>query len=199
MRKRNVTGMGSKTDFRKLKIQLISKIAPAGSVEEYFGDTADKYEFWQPHLCGVCCVKMIADAVYTTNSWSLAELVDTFVKTKAFRISGNGAVEGAFHYPMKKVLASLGINSHVVRKISVPNMAARIENGAAVILSVDLGRITSGDESGGHLVLVTNYNRDRDVFTVYDSLGLLGRNGVDNDMSSENLAYISNCKGLIVG
>jgi hypothetical protein len=186
-------------DFRTTAPPFFSKIISPQDAVNIFGGVWDDYVFWQPYLCGVCCVKMVGDTAGITNHTPLLSIVHEFVRTGAFVILEDGSVDGAFHYPMASVIEDLGLHAEVVRRLPASKVAYFVERGSAVILSCDLAKMTDGRESGGHLVLVYGYDVDREIFLIHDSLEILGDKGCAAEVNATELERISNSKGITVG
>ena len=177
---------------------FVSRNIPPEDLDDVFGGEAEEYQLWRPHICGVCCVKMIGDAAGVTNGDTLMELVQDFVAAGALVVRDDGQVDGAFHHPMARVIEDLGLHATITGHLSVPTVAELVTHGSMVILSCDLAAMTGGRQSGGHLVLVYGYDAEQEAFLVHDCSEILGDDGRAAQVDATELARISNTKGLLV-
>ena len=46
----------------------------AGQPWVVFGSTKELYDYWIPHVCGICCLKMVGDTLGKTSSYTLYAL-----------------------------------------------------------------------------------------------------------------------------
>lgn len=163
-----------------------------------FGATQQDYEMWIPHVCGVCCLKMAGDTVHKTEDYTLYDLTMACLREGAFRITETGEIEGIFHYPLSRVAQTLGIPAVVDGHISEDKILQAIALGRFVMLSIDLAKVRPLLK-GSHLVLVYSYIVATDTFLLHDCSSVIGKDGCNVQIRRQDLAAISNRKGLILG
>lgn len=187
-------------DFRGLEIPYVAK-GSQDSVEDavIFGDSVEQYQFWRPHICAVCCLKMAGDAVDKTRDMTLSMLTNACLEKGVFRLE-KGDVLGAYHRPLVRVMNKLGIPTRRVGNISTEEMVREIGNGKIIFLSIDLAKLPNSSWDESHFVVVYDVIGDpKTEFRLHDCSSVLSENGNAMSMSEEELSRLSNRKGLIVG
>lgn len=191
----------SKTiDFRDLEIPYVAKGSQDSAIDAaIFGGTIERYKFWRPHMCAVCCLKMVGDAAGKTNDMTLSRLVDVCLEKGVFRVEHND-VFGAFHRPLVRVMNKLGIPARKVGNVSTEDMVREIGNGKIIFLSIDLAKLPNSSWDESHLVVVYDVIiSPKREFRLHDCSSVLSENGNAMSMSEEELSRLSNMRGLIVG
>lgn len=163
----------------------------------YFGADQGTYEQWEPHICGICCLKMVGDTLSKTLNLSLYELTMQCLEQGGFRITDDGDIVGVFHYPLAELGNRLGIPIKVAPGLTLSQSQQVISDSGFAILSVDLAKLNTGLR-GGHLLLLHKYLPDSDEFVLHDCASAIGFPGNNIHITSNELAAISNSKGLIV-
>lgn len=163
----------------------------------YFGADEEAYQRWAPHICGICCLKMVGDTLDRTTDLSLYELTTMCVDRGGFRVTADNKIEGVFHYPLAELGNDLGIPLRVAPGVDAAQAKNVVAESGFVIFSVDLARF---DERlrGGHLLLLHDYLPATDEFVLHDSSSAVGQPGRYVRLTSATLATIGNNKGLIV-
>lgn len=188
-------------DFGRTPIPFSQKGTP-GSKEDArtFGASSELYDFWRPHLCGVCCLKMIGDAVGATKDLSLYTLTERCVSKGVLKVDKHNEVFGAYHYPMATMLHEMGVPAQVEGQLTGDVIEKSLSSGKLVMLSVDLAKVEHCPSDESHLVLVyESLGGALNSFRLHDCASALGPDGNGMTMESAELMRISNEKGLIVG
>lgn len=178
-------------------VSFISKHSPGKEPWLNFGSTRMEYERWAPHICGICCIKMIGDTLGLTNNESLHSLTMECFNGKGFILDGRGEIAGAFHHPLLRLLTSRGLNGEVLGNIEIDTILRAIDLGDYVILSVDLVKINSS-LNGSHLVLIYGYDDNLKEFILHDCSNVISSNGRGVKLKINELDRISNGKGLVI-
>jgi hypothetical protein len=187
-------------DFNKLVIPFVPKGSPDSAADaSKFGAPVDQYQFWRPHMCAVCCLKMVGDAAHKTNTMSLSTLVDECVAEGVFTVSTEKEVRGAFHFPLAHVMEKLGMPARVAGKMSIEDIICEIRNGKVIFLSVDLSKLEENPHPESHLVVVYGVDDTEAELYLHDCASVLSPNGNGIHMAREELAKLSNGKGLVIG
>jgi hypothetical protein len=187
-------------DFSKLDIPFVSKGSSDSAADAaQFGASVEQYQFWRPHMCAVCCLKMVGDVVHKTDAMSLSALVDTCVAEGVFQVNAEKEVRGAFHFPLAHVMEKLGIPAKVVGKMSIEDIIREIKNGKVMFLSVDLSKLKDSPYNESHLVVVYGVSDSEAELYLHDCASVLGPNGNGMHILREELARLSNGKGLVIG
>ncbi|QUQ65721.1 hypothetical protein [Kutzneria sp. CA-103260] len=162
-----------------------------------FGADEETYERWAPHVCGICCLKMVGDTLGRTTDLSLHELTVMCVDRGGFRVNADDTIEGVFHHPLAALGNDLGIPSRVAPGVDVAQARSVVAESGFVLFSVDLARFDQRLR-GGHLLLLHDYLPAADEFVLHDCSSAVGQPGRDVRLTSAVLARIGNNKGLIV-
>lgn len=191
----------SKTiDFRDLEIPYIAKGSQDSVADTViFGGTIEQYQFWRPHICAVCCLKMAGDVAGKTNDMTLSVLTNACLEKGVFRIENNDVL-GAYHRPLVRFMNKLGMPTRRVGNISTEDMVQEIRNGKIIFLSVDLAKLPNSPSDESHFVVVYDVIDGPDAgFRLHDCSSVLSNDGNAMFVSEEELSRLSNRKGLIVG
>lgn len=187
-------------DFSKVAMPFIAKGA-LHSLEDAqsFGGDVAKYGFWRPHMCAVCCLKMVGDVMHKTDVLSLSALVDKCVESGVYIVDSHKNVKGAFHHPLVHVMEKLGIPAKVAGKIEMEQLVHEVSHGKVVFLSVDLSKLPDSQYDESHLVVVYKYLSPEREFKIHDCASVLSENGNGMLIAEEELSKLSNKKGVIIG
>lgn len=179
-----------------IKVKYLSK--RSGKAWRQFGaPSRDKYEKWNPEVCGICCLKMIGDTFGLTNHASLYSLALKCLAYDGYKITPSGEIKGVFHKPLLDLAKNLGLDGQVERKLPIKKIVKALIVHDFVILSINKSKVDAS-LSGGHLILVHEYNPIPNTFTVHDPEPILSDNGENIVISSSRLQEISNNKGLVI-
>lgn len=180
------------------KVIFISKRINESVPWVKFGcDTQEEYEKWLPHVCGICCLKMIGDTVNKTNRLSLYQLTLKCLSKGGFKILNDGKIEGVFHYPLLQLAVELGLSGEVKKCMDNKQIIESVTNNRFIILSVDLKKIDL-HLVGSHLLLIYGCQKHTNKFILHDTSAILSKTGQAVLISGTYLEKISNKKGLII-
>lgn len=196
---RGVDDLGNKVvDFRRRPIPYVSKNTAAAAGD--FGGTTADYDFWRPHMCGVCCVKSIGDALGVTTGTTLFDLIKLCVEHEVYRFDDAGDIRGAYHYPLCDLLRTrIGVPAHVAPDLSTAIVKHQLAQGKAIILSVDLGKSAHRRAPVTHLVTVYAHDPVCDTYTLHDCSSAIVADGCAAVVPARYLSMLSNRRGLVVG
>ena len=155
------------------------------------------YEYWVPHVCGICCVKMVGDTYGLTNQYSLYDLTMQCKSLGGFKESKDGKMRGVFHHPLVELAKEVGLAGRVERRLENDRIKAGIKKNHFAVLSIDLHRLT-GFMNGDHLILIHQYDSEKDSFILHDCAALVGCKGKNTKISPARLDAISNYKGIVL-
>ena len=158
--------------------------------------TAEQWETWNPHICGICCLKMLSDT-FRSESPTTYTLLSRCRELGGFREDEAQHIRGVFHHPLLNLAREIGFDGVVEGQLSASSVRTAIEEGKFAVLSIDLARVRP-DLSGGHLLLVHSYERDSNEFIFHDCSEVLACPGANLRMNDLSLEQISNRKGIII-
>jgi hypothetical protein len=113
-------------------------------------------ETWNPHICGICCLKMLADTFLPGHLTTYA-LTFRCRQLGGFREDERQQIRGVFHHPLLNLAREIGFDGVVEGQLSASALTTAIQEGRFAVLSINLARVGS-TLSGGHLVLVHSYD-----------------------------------------
>ncbi len=197
--KPKMNNLESRVDFSGVEMPFVAK-GTLNSVEdaEKFGGTLEKFNFWRPHMCAVCCIKMVGDAVHKTDGITLSDLVDMSVNDGVYRREGDD-VKGAFHYPMVDLLKKLGIYAEVGKNIDIQTLKRLLIEGKVIFLSVNLAKVRGSKHKESHMIVLYKYDESTGTFHLNDCANFIDPKGYDIQIDEQYLKELSNNKGVIVG
>lgn len=142
----------------------------------------EEYQRWAWNLCGMVCLKSVLEYTNTSGQEkSLMELAKACVDRGAYTIDSNtGEIRGLFYEPFVRYIRDeFGMNGRVAAPLSVEDMIGEIHEGNFVIASVHptIRDLSPPPRKGGHLVLVTGYDRTDETtpkLIYHDPAGLYG-------------------------
>jgi hypothetical protein len=179
------------------EVRFVAKRPESSQPWVYVGfPTAEEWEMWNPHICGICCLKMLADT-FRSDSPTIYTLTSRCRELGGFREDERQQIRGVFHHPLLNLAREIGFDGVVKGQLSAGALRRAVEDGRFALLSIDLARVRP-DLSGGHLLLVHSYDEDSNEFILHDCSEILARPGSNIRLKDTYLERISNHKGLIV-
>lgn len=165
-----------------------------------FGASVVETEFWTPHICGICCLKMVGDTLGHTTGHTLADLTFRCREMGGFTQRRDGSVVGVFHHPLVELAELFGMRGGVERDLDAARIQQLLQEGKYVLLSVDLHRAhTVREASGSHLVLIFGYSANTDEYDLHDSSAILREHGSGIAIPQSELRAMSNDRGVWLG
>jgi len=179
-----------------LKIPFLSKRPRVPDPWNLAGFQSEaEWQLWNPHICGIYCLKMLIDGV-TASTNTLASLTVRCCELGGFR-NENGRIQGVFHKPLLQLAKELGFEGNIEGHLSTDLIIQSIKQHRFVLLSIKLDRVTA-TLSGSHLILIHSYRKTASKFTFHDCSEVLGVPGANLTIDNISLNSISNKKGLIL-
>ncbi|MBD3896520.1 hypothetical protein IEI94_11735 [Halomonas sp. ML-15] len=124
--------------------------------------SAEEYERWARHVCGMACLKM-AIAHFTGSVYPIFHLLERAIQHGAY-LERDGEIKGMIYAPATQLLReAFGLQATVHTGVEVHELAEYFNGDALFIASVHPGIRTPEVEPparGGHLVLVTEATQD---------------------------------------
>lgn len=164
-----------------------------------FGSSPEDYRRWVPEICGICCLKMVGDTLGATHGVTLYDLTMQGVQKGVLVERDDGTIGGAYHHPLVDLAREYGIPGRVVRNLTADRIVEAIEQGKFAMVSVDLARVEGSSLSGGHLLLVYGFNPRDNIFGIHDCASLVRSDGEGMSIPRQELATMSNHKGVVLG
>lgn len=185
-------------------------IGPAGAVGFYpkyqasleescsvFGCSESEFLRWIPEVCGILCLKMVLDTYGLALDRSPYDLTMRCFNLGGFIRQPDGSLRGVFHRPLLQLARELGLQGFVATDYDLEQVDGSLGCGRFVILSIDLHRLDS-NLLGSHLILVHGMDLRSSRYRVHDSAAVLNDTGCNAVLVSEQLALLSNRKGLVL-
>lgn len=160
-----------------------------------YGSDETTFYKWIPHICGVCCLKMVTCACVIARQLSLHELTMLCVEHGAFVERSDGEIDGLMHYPFARFCYKLGLQATVHRRLDIELLKDEISNGLYVMLSIELSRANPSFQ-GSHLILVYGFDVRSDVFWAHDPSSVVRSSGQAMAIPARELSNISNNRGI---
>jgi len=181
-----------------LNIKFIPKRAECEKPWVEFGcEEPAEYNQWVPHICGICCLKMVLDSICPENSMSLYSLTIYCYNLSGFRIMEDGSISGVFHHPLLELARSRGLDGKVFRDVEISSIITEVQEGNYVILSINL-ELATKLMSGSHLILIHAYDDRKEEFIFHDCSQVLDSIGSNLRINHSQLTRISNKKGIVL-
>ncbi len=158
---------------------------------QFGSPSIEVYEKWSPHVCSICCLKMVGDTFGLTNEFSLYQLTMKALKLGVFTENKQtGEISGAFHKPLVELAGILGLKGRVEKRLTINKVKQHLKEGKFVLLSID------SNQTGSHLILVHTFIENKNSFIIHDSEQILGENGENIKLTQDQLNHFSNYKGI---
>jgi hypothetical protein len=159
--------------------------------------SAEEYEGWTLHICGIACLKMILKAeldleLKTLQLVHLAQSYNCLDKEK-----------GIYYHPFcEMVEKEFNLKASFDTALTLEQIQAELCNRHYVMASVHGSireeNLTVPASKGGHLVLITGFNRRNKALTIHDPSGYYGRTQENRVISEANFADFSANRGIII-
>lgn len=175
-------------------MNFISKYYTESELATGFGGTLSEYQKWSPHICGICCLKMVGDTLGVTNHISLYELTLECCDLGGF-IESPSTVKGVYHFPLLRLASKYGITGSVEPNLNIDNLINALGQDKVALLSVDINKLDK-KLNGAHLILVYQYDEKSESFIVNDCAHILNHKGKQISVPKFLLNRICNNKGL---
>ncbi len=144
--------------------------------------TIEEYEHWALSLCGMACASMVL-AFFTTKTYRTIKLAKDATKAGVYTET-DGEISSMQYRPFVKWIKKFDIKAVIYTKLTLRSIQTLLADGALIIASVNPNirgfNTAPNAQVGGHLVLITGYNKIEKTITIQNPAGF------ENNQSQEN-------------
>jgi hypothetical protein len=145
-------------------------------------NTIAEYEHWALSICGMACAAM-AIAFYTGKTYKTIPLAKDATQAGVYTQT-DGTISPMQFQPFVKWIRKFGLKGSVYTKLTVRSIQTLLADNALVIASVNPNirgfNTAPNTQVGGHLVLVTGYNKKDNTITFHNPSGFENNNSQVN-------------------
>lgn len=136
----------------------------------------EAYQKWTLNICGMACTSMILK--YFFNQTSLpVPLAEEAVIEGVYEEDENGHMSDMKYIQYVKWISRFGLKGTVLSRLSVQGVLLALSNDSLVMVSVNPNirgyQTAPASQKGGHLVLVTGYDKTKQTFTINNPSGFV--------------------------
>jgi hypothetical protein len=144
--------------------------------------TIEEYEHWALAICGMACASMLL-AFYTGKTYKTIRLTRDAKKAGVYTEEAN-EISHMHHRPFVRWIRKFNIKATIYTKLTLRSVESLLASGSLIIADVNpniSGFIDAPNtQVGGHLVLVTGYNKIEKNITIQNP------SGFENNQSQVN-------------
>ncbi len=136
-------------------------------------ETIAEYEQWALNACGMACASM-AISFFTKKDYPVVKLGRDALRAGVYTQEDDG-ISTMQYRPFTKWIAKFGITGKVYTKLTLRGLHTLLAQDALVIASVNPNirgyNTVPNTQVGGHLILVTGYNKTDNTVTFHNPSG----------------------------
>jgi len=164
-------------------------------------ESTEEYIYWSWNICGMACLKMILADKFD-KEYKLIELAKSCESYGGYRRNGN-KIEGLFYKPFSVFLKQdYGLKARVWGWfLTIGRIRKEIEKGNYVMASVNAHIRDLGKEpmfKGGHLVLVTGYDRESHVLYLHNPSGFWKQSQQNFEITENDFRKYFAGRGIVI-
>jgi hypothetical protein len=141
--------------------------------EESGARTIKEYERWVLVTCGMACTSMVL-TFYNKGDFRTIPLARDAAKSRVYLKDGDG-ISNMQYQPYTKWLKRFDLRATIYTKLTYKSMCYLLSKGILVIASVNPNindyETAPKTQMGGHLVLITGYNKKEKTITFHNPSG----------------------------
>jgi hypothetical protein len=141
--------------------------------EESGARSVKEYERWVLSICGMACTAM-ALQFYKKSVFKTILLARDAAKVGVYKKDGDG-ISSMQYVPYKKWIRKFNLKATIYSRISFKSLCYLLSRQRLVIVSVNpnISGFTSAPATqvGGHLILITGYNKKEETVTFHNPSG----------------------------
>lgn len=141
-------------------------------------ESPEEYQTWVTTVCGMACTAMAIDYFYKQKHLPITLAKDALTYD-VYRINQNHISSMRYREYVGWV-SKFNIEAVMFRRLTTSMIRLFLHQGALVMISVNpnirVVETVSGNQKGGHLVLVIGYNLSDDTFTIHNPSGFTSNN-----------------------
>lgn len=163
--------------------------------------SSEEYEYWSWNICGMACLKMIL-AKKTGKEFKTVELAKRVEVYGGYKQNGE-KIEGLFYDPFCKALEKeFQIKAKIFRFfLTTSRIKKEIRKGNYFMVSVSAGirkPIQTPEHKGGHLVLVTGFDEDKETLFLHNPSGFFGESQENYEIPEKDFKKFFAGRGILV-
>lgn len=136
-------------------------------------ETMEEYERWALAACGMACTSMLL-AFYTQKNFKVVKLARNAMQAGVYTET-NGEISSMQYRPFTKWIKKFGITATIYTKLTFRSIQTLLANNSLIIASVNPNirgfNTAPNTQVGGHLVLITGYNKTENTITFHNPSG----------------------------
>jgi len=185
-------------DYIENKVPYVSQFAHQEYAEKILKDKANKtsdpnwkdtgaespeeYAEWVLTMCGMACTSMALQHLKNRKEYIVVLAKDA--KTHGVYKDQNGELSSMHYKEFADWIKNYGIEAKIYTRLGVRGLQKMLSDGNVVIVSVNPNirgyETADTTQRGGHLVLITGYNKLNNTMTLHNPSGFVSQNTQEN-------------------
>lgn len=145
-------------------------------------ETAEEYADWVLTMCGMACTSM-ALKHFNGRDDGIVSLAKDAMRHRVYKQEGDEL--SSMHYKeFVEWLRDYGLRAEIYTRLGIHGLQKLLSDGKLIIVSVNPNiredQADSTTQRGGHLVLVTGYDKQVNTLTLHNPSGFVSQNTQEN-------------------
>jgi hypothetical protein len=163
------------------ELSLKNKLEPKDDTcwAETGASSPERYAEWAFTMCGMASVSMAIE-YFSGQAKKPVSLAEDALKDDVYHTESDGTISSMKYREFKTWVLKYNIDAKIVSKLSVRGIQYALSNGKLVIVSVNPNirqyETAFVGRKGGHLVLVTGYDREFGTISINNPSGFVSSN-----------------------
>lgn len=138
----------------------------------------EEYEHFSWNICGMACLKMILTSKFSKN-YATVTLAKKCSEYGGYKNNPDGSMDGLFYEPFLKFITNeFGLRGKIIKPMIIGDILNALQKEEYVIVSVNpniRNPSINPKTKGGHLVLVSGYNFDKQLLYIHNPSGFYNK------------------------
>ena len=145
-------------------------------------ESPEEYAEWVLTMCGMACTSMALQHLKNRKDG----IVSLAKNAKAHGVykEHSGELSSMHYKEFANWITSYGVGAKIYTRLGIRGLQKLLSDGDVVIVSVNPNireyETASNEQQGGHLVLVTGYNKKENTLTLHNPSGFVSQNTQEN-------------------
>ncbi len=143
----------------------------------------DQYVKWVFTMCGMACTAMVLKYYKNTDVLPVT-LAEDAIFANVYLSHSDGSLSGMQYYAFKRWVQKFNLKARIITRLNIRWIHYSLAKNQLVIVSVNPNirghQTVSANQKGGHLVLITGYDKGKYTLTINNPSGFISSNTQHN-------------------